>query len=141
MLFERIDDDIHTARCIRRKTNFVWLSIDKLSNLHSYLFAPRKPLVPMQVGIVHHLLVILSSRSRGPARKRARCRCVEINAVLGYGKLFSYVVPVNHLHLEDTSGGPENNIRDELGGYGAKLRWYLRRRRWPVAAQGFLTWA
>src|ERR1041385_9498788 len=98
MLFEYIDDQIHSTRRIRREPDLFRLGVDERRDLSANLLAAREPLVPMNVAIIHHLLLVQLTGLRGRFREWSSRRRVQIHTTARHRKLRAYVSPVGHFH-------------------------------------------
>ncbi len=94
VLLERIDDDVHAAGRVRRKPNLVRLGIDKTRHLRPHGLTLFEPLVPMQIAVVHHLLVVRSAGLSSRLRQWPSRSGVEIDGIARNRKLLPNLAPV-----------------------------------------------
>ena len=93
--FERVNDEVHARRGVRRQSNLFRFGIDKLCDASSHRLAPLNPLIPARIAFAHHHLVKIGRRVHHRTRNGASRRAVQIRSLLRHGKIAPDVFPIN----------------------------------------------
>src|SRR5688572_28833113 len=98
VFFQRVDNNVHAAGRVCSQTDLVGLGVDECRYFRSHFFAPREPVVPVQIAVVLHLLVVTDCGLGSGSCQWASGGGVEINAVGSYRKLLADVAPFDHAY-------------------------------------------
>ena len=91
--FERVHDEVHARRGVRREGDLVGLGAYEPRHVRARPLAPREPVLPEAVARLHRLAVEALRRLAHAARDGTRARAVEVRVILRDRELGAHARP------------------------------------------------